>query len=289
MHAIGAGFRRGSEKKCIAPSDRHESWWVWKALPELDYEPWEYLRGRGLDDASGEAKSVPAEGVPVKGREGPQFRGMRFAVPLRDAEGHVVAIQGRDFVSGGAHGFRVIGSSAAGVFGHPERLKDPAVEWVILAEGLTDYLCSVASIGADNPKALVLGVAGVENIAGFLGLPLERKRVVVATDADEAGDKCAAEVVAALQPKGARCYRARPALGAPARRRSGRIARVRGEAGNPPARLPGQAQRRALRGGRGRRSRRGRGGNSAHVCNTMVSIFFESRKTPWGIPSTSTA
>lgn len=177
-----------------------------------DADTWEYMRSKGLEDALPLCRSVPPGGVNVRTKSGPvtMLKGMHVAVPLHDVNGRMVAIQARDFGAGKDHRFRVLGSSKSGVFGIPARLFEPSLERVILTEGMTDYLAASVAIGADNPREVVLGIAGVENAEHFKALPLAGKQIVLATDADAAGDECAEAIVAAIAPKGARCFRARP-------------------------------------------------------------------------------
>lgn len=209
------GGSNGSGGRDMPSPDEVRRIWEHELRAPIDADAWEYLHGRGLDEASSFCRAVPEGGVTVRTKDGsrPMLRGLRIAVPLFNAQGQMVAIQARDFTGGKEHTFRVVGPSKAGVFGAPERLAEPAVEWVILVEGLTDYLAALAAIRPENPRAIVLGVAGVENAEHFKALPLAGKRVVIASDADAAGDAFAAEIVAAVAPRGARCFRARPTFG----------------------------------------------------------------------------
>lgn len=198
---------------------------LWRDFPPLDVDAWEYLRDAGLEGAADLCRGVPPGGVQAKnsagkviadretGRPTQFLYGKRIAVPLHNLDGHVVAVQARDLVAGKAHKFSVLGSSKIGVFGPAARVKDTAVEWVIVAEGLRDYLAATQAVGIDNGKAVVLGVAGVENVEHLLALPLSGKRLVIASDADRAGDEFADRVFAALSPKGVRVGRARPIAG----------------------------------------------------------------------------
>lgn len=177
---------------------------AWSSLPALDAEGWEYLKSRGLDEAADLCRSVPQSGGP------PNLSGMRFAVAMRDAAGKVVAIQARDLGPAGQHKFRVLGSSKAGVFGDPRRLAEPGVKWVIAVEGLTDFLAASIAIGPTNAKALVVGVAGVENGAAFKALPFGDKRVVLASDADDKGDAFATDCMLEFTRRKVASVRARP-------------------------------------------------------------------------------
>ncbi len=213
-HASGPAPRTPApqpEKKNTASPSREAAW---RQLVDLDPDGWEFLHERGIDAAAPLCRSLPPTGGPK-----PLF-GMNLAVPLRDIDGRIVAIQARtlsnevDPATGkSVHDFRVDGQSKAGVFGEPQRLKLESVEWAILAEGLTDYLAAASAVGPDNPRAVVLGIAGVTNAEYVKQLPLARKRVVFAFDADEEGDRCTNELFAAVTAQGATCYRARPIAG----------------------------------------------------------------------------
>lgn len=177
---------------------------AWAGLPSLDADGWEYLGGRGLADAADLCRAIPSVGAPAN------LAGMRLAVELRDARGRVVAIQARNLLDGKAHDFRVLGSTKAGVFGDPSRLSASSVRWAIIVEGLTDYLAASIAIGKDNPRAVVLGVAGVENGAALKALSFGKVRAVIASDADERGDTFAAECAEEFTRRKIASVRARP-------------------------------------------------------------------------------
>lgn len=176
---------------------------IWDGLPAVDPDCWEYLKGRGLSDAGDLCRS-PADDSP--GQLGRLAReGYRLAVALRDQAGRVVAIQVRQIVG---KDFRMVGPSNAGVFGDPRRLAE--AETVVLCEGLSDSLAAAVALKGE-PSMLTLGVPGVKASAGFLQLALAGKRVVVASDADQAGDEFAREIIPLLEKRKARPVRARPA------------------------------------------------------------------------------
>jgi hypothetical protein len=179
---------------------------TWDALPQLDADAWEYLRSRGIDGAADLCRTpVPAS---PGGLGKFATMGLRLACALRNAQGTVTGIQVRAIT--GEKNFRVEGQSSAGVFGDPRLI--PSVASVVVAEGLSDFLAASAVL-AGRSNVTVIGVAGVENAAHLEQLPLKGKRVVLAMDADPAGDKAAGALAAKLQRLGARICRARPGLG----------------------------------------------------------------------------
>jgi 5S rRNA maturation endonuclease (ribonuclease M5) len=133
-----------------------------------------------------------------------------LAVALRDAEGRVVAIQVRriDDQDDGSGKWRVHGKSSLGCFGDPTLIR--SCNCVLVTEGLSDFLAASA---AQLPGVVVLGVAGVKATTALLGLQLKGKRVLVATDADEAGETCAVEVSKRFTAQGAKVIRALPTQG----------------------------------------------------------------------------
>lgn len=179
---------------------------LWASLPPLDSDCWDYLRDRDLDDTADLCRSVPEVGAGA-------LAGMRLAVAMRDHGGRVVAIQARNLASGKAHDFRVAKRPEdAGLFGDPSRLTLPSMRSVFLVEGLTDYLAASIAVGRSD-KAIVLGVAGANNTAAVKGLPVKGLRCIVATDADDTGEKCAADLIASLNAAGGVAVRARPPEG----------------------------------------------------------------------------
>lgn len=186
---------------------------LWESLPGLDPDAWDYLRGRGLEEASewcrglAEVNGERPPAPPGHDRSGDAPRtcggaircaacrwdfarsGYVLAVPLRDPGGRIVAIQVRNITAekGGERDnrFLAIGPTSAGVFGDPSKV-GPAQN-VIVAEGMTDSLA--AMIVCKNAKVTApIGIAGVNAGAALEGLPLKDKRVLLAADPDEAGD-----------------------------------------------------------------------------------------------------
>lgn len=182
----------------------------WNALPPVDEDTWEYLRGRGLGDAVEECRTPSPVGEDNLSRF--SSRGYKLAMPLRDGAGRVVAIQVRRIAPSPTGSekddrFLVVGQSGSGVFGSVSSLSSARI--VILCEGMTDTLAArIAFAGA--PAVAVIGIAGVKATAGLLTLPVKGKRVVIATDADAKGDEAATIIGAELARRGATVTRARP-------------------------------------------------------------------------------
>jgi 5S rRNA maturation endonuclease (ribonuclease M5) len=163
----------------------------WNALPPIDADTWEYLRGRGLEDAAEWCRSAATNSIGMTGSLAGD--GFRLAVALKDATGRVVGYQLRALER---HDFRVIGQSNAGLFGEPEKVA--TCKNVLVCEGLSDTLAALCGMAARKDLAIV-GIAGVQAAAALWTLPLSGKRVMIATDADEAGDKAAQTISEALE------------------------------------------------------------------------------------------
>lgn len=178
---------------------------LWGALGDLSADAWEYLNGRGLADAASECRGLQGdERTEVFARSG-----YALAMPMRDAAGRVVAVQMRNMAEKCEQDdrFRVVGPSSAGVFGDPLAVKN--ARNVIVAEGMTDTLA--ATLAARGGKVTVaVGIAGVKATAGLLTLPLQGKNVLLAHDADAAGDQAARTLSEQLRRLGAVPVRARP-------------------------------------------------------------------------------
>jgi hypothetical protein len=195
------GVRAPAPAQPAAPAPSLDD--AWEAMPAVDADTWEYLHGRGLADAADLCRSPTGSTPGAIGRYA--AAGLRLAVPLRDVAGRVVAIQVRSISDDKA--FRLEGPSGAGVFGDPRQLATATA--VVVAEGLTDYLAAAVAL-RNTPEVCALGIAGVKAAAALEALPLIGKRVVLAMDADPAGDECAAKLAALLVGTGAKCFRARP-------------------------------------------------------------------------------
>ena len=165
--------------------DKWKRWWA-LAQPICDTDGWKYLERRGV--SLGVAVSA---GVRF-GRwfhDGEPFNAVLF--PVRDARGKLIAAQARSIV-GDIKNTR--GPRSLGVFfttpGRSQRLAivEAPIDGLVLA---SCDLPSVALLGTSWPSWLPGALAG--------------RDVALATDADEAGDKCARELGALLP-----CCRLRP-------------------------------------------------------------------------------
>lgn len=123
--------------------------------------------------------------------------------PVRDGAGALVAAQGRYIQADAKPKVRDCGAKKLGIF-------STVGAWdgdeVILCEAPIDALS--LTVGG-YPAIAALGCQLAEFVADRTAL----RRVLVATDADEAGDRAAAEWAVALQASCARCLRLRPPAG----------------------------------------------------------------------------
>ncbi len=186
---------------------------LWESLQPIDADAFEYLRGRGLEEAADWCRgladvSTPKPAAP-QGHErdatgsrtcGGALRcaacrweyassGYLIAVALRDMDGRIVAIQVRNIHAekGGERDnrFLAIGPTSAGVFGDP--LAIARARNVIVAEGMTDSLAAIA-VCRGAAVTVPIGIAGVNAGAALDTLAFKGKRVLLAADPDEAGD-----------------------------------------------------------------------------------------------------
>jgi len=177
------------------------------ATAERKAQDWRrHLDGlRPLPDTPG-AEYLARRGIPA---ELARAAGARYSLdwygrpavvfPVRDLEGRLVAAQGRHTDGRDDPKARSAGPIGAGLFSTPDALDaDP----VILAEAPIDAL-SLAAAG--YPAVALCGTAP----RPWMPPVLSWRRVLLAFDADEAGDKAAAEWTAALR-YGTRCERLRP-------------------------------------------------------------------------------
>jgi hypothetical protein len=199
---------------------------LWAALGPPAPAAAAYLAGRGLAAAADLCRSpdLAALAPAIAAARDRRGRGQAFAdlapadqlalhaaggyilaLSIRDAADRVVGIQLRS-LDRRDRTTMTIGAAGSGVFGAAGAVAGAAV--VVLAEGLTDTLA--ATIATTSDAAAVVGLAGAGSWRAALGLPLAGKRVIIAFDADKAGDAAAAGLVAALADSAA-CYRARPA------------------------------------------------------------------------------
>jgi len=177
---------------------------AWAATLPLEGTPGaKYLQGRG----------IPVEVAAASGVRFSRFwQGEAAAVfPLRDREGTVIAAQGRHVQGDGKRtgGPRRLGAffapwlAASGRAFGPLDAQAPAV---IVCEAPIDAL-SIATAGF--PALALCGCDAPE----WLHRACAFKRVLLATDADEAGDAAAQVLDGLLSSYGARCARLRPENG----------------------------------------------------------------------------
>ena len=151
-----------------------------------------YLAGRGIDVSS-------AHGAGVRYSDD-WFGRPAILFPVYDAARVLVGAQGR-YVDGGERPkTRSAGSIRDGLFATPGALAGEP--WVI-TEAPLDAL-SLAAVGC--PAVALLGTGWPEWLIPACAF----RRVLIATDADEAGDQAACKLSAALAPLGARVARLRP-------------------------------------------------------------------------------
>jgi DNA primase len=120
---------------------------------------------------------------------------------IRDASGSPVAVEGR-FLSPGT-GPKAIckGPKSKGAFATPAALESGAVT---LVEAPIDAL-TLAALGLP-----AIATMGAENLPKWLPRRLAFRDVLLAQDADQAGDEAAERIAAELQAFGGRCSRLRP-------------------------------------------------------------------------------
>jgi hypothetical protein len=158
-----------------------------------------YLAGRGIALEVGLLAGV---------RYSPRWYGRRAVVfPIRNQAGDLVAAQGRaidsaDKLTAGpkSHGIFTAHGITDERFFHAFDKRLPAI---ILTEAPIDAL-SLAACGF--PALALCGATGPTWLHRVCGL----RRVLLATDADEAGDNAATNITATLAPFGAQCERLRP-------------------------------------------------------------------------------
>lgn len=126
----------------------------------------------------------------------------RVVFPIRDAENNLAAIHGRAIDDEHLHSPKITkGDKSAGVFrAAPDALE---AQVVAICEGAADALalqtCGVAAIAMTGTTA-----------PDWLFKKLAFKAVLIATDADEAGDRAALKLVDELERVGAKTFRLRP-------------------------------------------------------------------------------
>lgn len=125
--------------------------------------------------------------------------------PLRNATGELVAVEGRYTDGRTDPKTRCVGSKSLGFFATPGAWESPVVA---LVEGPNDLL-ALATFGL--PGIAVFG--SVFTLPRGLAKKLFRKRVLIASDADEKGDACAPHWAAELESVAAKPVRFRPPVG----------------------------------------------------------------------------
>ena len=126
----------------------------------------------------------------------------RVVFPIYDQTGELVAIHGRAIEENHFHSSKITkGDKSLGVFpAQPDALKSKIVA---ICEGAVDALalaaCGVSAVAMTGTTA-----------PDWLFKKLAFRFVLLATDADEAGDKAAAKLKIELEPRGAKTFRLRP-------------------------------------------------------------------------------
>lgn len=188
-----------------------------EAPPIEDSGEWrKYLQSSGPLAQSRAAKYLQGRGISleVATAAGAQFHPNFFGAGaamfvIRDQSGQPVALNGR-YIGNATPKTRTVGPKSGGAFmapisrdGRTVGPLDSDAPAIIITEAAIDAL-SLAMAGC--PALAFIGTSGPRWLHIACGL----RRVVLAFDADEAGDKAAAKIAALLQPYGARCERLRP-------------------------------------------------------------------------------
>ena len=154
-----------------------------------------YLLGRGVSGAVADAAGVQFCPDWMKSAK---WRGCAAVVfPIRNRAGDIVAAQGREI--GGAGKFSM-GPKSQGIFATAGAFD---AKRFIIAEAPIDAL-SLAVAGF--PAVALCGTSGPDWLPKFC----YRRRVLLAFDADDAGDDAARDLVPKLESFGATCQRLRP-------------------------------------------------------------------------------
>lgn len=188
---------------------------VWRACLErvredkaatiaADADVYGFLRRRGLSQALTEedALGILPPALTVEGLERWHERGYRLVAPLFDAAGRLANIQARAIGDSQLKTLNPRGSRAAGL-AFASRLGRELLrgEWngdtVILAEGLTDTL-GLAMV-AEVP---VLAAPGVGPASRAVGTWCRGRRVILAMDQDEAGERVVGDIARAVKAAG---------------------------------------------------------------------------------------
>jgi DNA primase len=154
-----------------------------------------YLLGRGV---SVEVASAAGVQFCPDWMKSPKWRGCAAVIfPIRNRAGDIVAAQGREI--GGAGKFS-LGPKSQGIFATAGALDSKRL---IIAEAPIDAL-SLAVAGC--PAVALCGTSGPDWLPKFC----YRRRVLLAFDADDAGDDAARDLMPKLESFGATCERLRP-------------------------------------------------------------------------------
>lgn len=163
------------------------------AVPVIGTPGEKYLRSRGIP-----SETMEAAGVLFKA----DFYGRAATLFLiRDGSGSPIAVEAR-FLSPGSGSKSICkGPKSMGVFATPRAFES---EVVALVEAPIDAL-TLAALGFP-----AIATMGAKNFPKWLPRRLAFREVLLAQDADQAGDEAAERVAAELQAFGGRCSRLRP-------------------------------------------------------------------------------
>ncbi len=153
-----------------------------------------YLRGRGLEPPFGDVRFAASWYKDVLRDDGRLSRGLGPAVvfPVRDATGNVVAAQGRLLEARPARSedekplrMLTVGAVAGGVFATPGAF---AADTCAIVEAPIDAI-TLQQCGLE-----AIALCGAQNRPDWLRQALISKEVIIATDADLAGERAAREI-----------------------------------------------------------------------------------------------
>lgn len=176
----------------------------------------EYLAGRGIDatqvDALDLGRVLPARGALPRWAS---YRGAAavsstwrelgylLIVPMFDPEGSMRSVRAWRVVAGEGpkrlppSGCKASGLVMADTFGRAMLRGERAPERVVIVEGEPDHV--VRCIVTRDPRTAVLGIVSGSWSAAFASKLPQGARVDIRTDADDAGDRYAAEIVASVK------------------------------------------------------------------------------------------
>jgi len=174
-------------------------------------ETWrQQLQGAGAIDATLAETYLAKRGIAVEvARDSgvlfaPGFYGAPAAIfPLCNRSGEMVAASGRYFSEKAKPKTRIAGAKRDALFATRGALTSPSAPAIILTEAPIDAL-SLATAGYS-----AVALCGT-SAPSWIHLACGLKRVLLAFDADKAGDDAAMALESRLTPFGARCERLRP-------------------------------------------------------------------------------